>query len=162
MTDDMLLDAAATADLVRSGGATPLEMVDAAIARIEKLNPELNAVIHERFDAARREAAGDLPRGPLLGVPVVIKDLHGLIEGEPYHAGCKAAKEAGYRAAATSDVGVRLRAAGAVVVGKTNTPEFGAYPTTEPLAYGPTRNPWNTGHSTGASSRGSGAACPPG
>src|ERR1041385_4394886 len=80
MTDDMLLDAAATADLVRSGGATPLEMVDAAIARIEKLNPELNAVIHERFDAARREAAGDLPRGPLLGVPVVIKDLHGLID----------------------------------------------------------------------------------
>jgi len=160
LSDDLsFLDATATADAVRNGHVSPAEVVDAAITRVEKLNPELNAVIHDRFDAARREAAEvRATSGPLAGVPIVIKDLHGLIAGEPYHGGCQAAKNAGYRATETSVFIERLRDAGAVVVGKTNTPEFGLYPATEPLAYGPTRNPYDTTRSTGGSSGGSGAA----
>ena len=68
---------------------SPLELVDAAIARVEAVNPQLNAVIHERFDKARAEAAGDLPDGPLRGVPMVVKDLDGMTEGDPFHMGTK-------------------------------------------------------------------------
>src|SRR5687767_2283670 len=98
MTDDLAsLDATAQADLVRAGSATPIELVDAAIARIEKLNPQLNAVIHERFDEARREAeSADLSHGPLRGVPFVVKDLDGYLSGAPYYGGTKFLKDRGY------------------------------------------------------------------
>src|SRR5689334_10953841 len=83
MTDDLAgLDAHAQAELARRGDARPIELVDAAIARVEKLNPELNAVIHERFDRARAEAAGELPDGPFRGVPMVMKDLDGVTAGD--------------------------------------------------------------------------------
>ena len=152
------LDATAQAALVRDGEASPLELVDAAIERIEKVNPEINAVIHERFEAARREAAAPLPDGPFRGVPFVLKDLGIAMAGEPYHAGCRFLKQAGFTADLDTALARRFLAAGLVVVGRTNTPELGSTVTTEPLAYGPSRNPWNTAHSTGGSSGGSAAA----
>lgn len=160
MTDSDLatLDATAQAELVRNGEATPLELVDAAINRIEKVNAEINAVIHPLFDHAREAASGDLPDGPFRGVPTLLKDLDGEMAGFPNHFGNKLLKEIDYRPDVDTSLYTRLRDAGFVVAGKTNTPEFGLLPTTEPLAYGPTRNPWNTGHGAGGSSGGSAAA----
>lgn len=159
MTDDLAhLDATAQADLVRSGAVSPLELVDAAIARVERVNPELNAVIIERFDRARAEAAGDLPDGPFRGVPIVVKDLDGALKGEPAHLGNRLLQEMGHVADHDTYLFERLRGSGMVVIGKTNTPEFGLLPTTEPLAHGATRNPWDPEFSPGGSSGGSAAA----
>jgi amidase len=152
------LDACAQATLVREGGASPGELVDDAIHRVEKLNPDLNAVIRPRFDEARREAAGRLPDGPLRGVPIVLKDLMCYTAGEQIHEGMRLLKELGYTAPHDQELARRFRAAGCVVVGRTNTPELGILPTTEPCAYGPTRNPWDLSRSTGGSSGGSAAA----
>jgi amidase len=152
------LDACALAKLVRDGGASPAELVADAVEWIEKLNPELNAVIRPRFDEARREAAAALPDGPFRGVPIVLKDLLCYVAGEEVHEGMRALKEARYVAERDQELARRLRAAGFVVVGRTNTPELGIVPTTEPDAYGPTRNPWDTTRSTGGSSGGSAAA----
>ncbi len=152
------LDACALAQLVRDGIASPSELVDDAINRIEKLNPELNAVIRPRFDEARREAAAALPEGPFRGVPIVLKDLICYRAGEEVHEGMGVLKEARYVSPRDQELARRLHAAGFVVVGRTNTPELGILPTTEPLAYGPTRNPWDTTRSTGGSSGGSAAA----
>jgi amidase len=152
------LDACALAQLVRDGDVSPTELVDDAIDRIEKLNPELNAVIRPRFDQARQEAAAALPDGPFRGVPIVLKDLMCSTAGEEIHEGMRVLKEARYVADRDQELARRFRAAGFVVVGRTNTPELGIVPTTEPLAYGPTRNPWDTARSTGGSSGGSAAA----
>ena len=152
------LDATAQAELVRSGAASPAELVAAAIDRIEAVNPHLNAVIHERFEKASAEAAGPLPAGPFTGVPFLLKDLETRSIGDPHHAGTTFLKEAGYVSDRDDHVTARFRAAGLVVVGRTNTPEFGTTITTEPESHGPARNPWNTDHSTGGSSGGSGAA----
>jgi amidase len=152
------MDATAQAELVRTGEASPSELVDAAIERIEGLNPELNAVIHPLFEKAREAAAGELPDGPFRGVPFVLKDLAAHSAGDPFHEGTKFAKEAGHRERRDTELVKRFRRAGLVLVGKTNTPELGILPTTEPEAYGPTRNPWDTDRSTGGSSGGSAAA----
>ena len=157
MSDLAALDATAQAELVRTGEVTAVELVDAAIERIESANPSLNAVIHERFARARDEAP-DAPDGPFRGVPIVVKDLDGPLAGEPYHLGNRVLKEIGYTADHDSFLNAKLKAAGFVVVGKTNTPEFGLLPTTEPAAYGPTRNPWDTARSAGGSSGGSAAS----
>jgi amidase len=158
MTDDLaFLDAVGQAELVRRGELSAPDLVEAAITRIEKLNPELNAVIHARFEAALAEAK-DPADGPLPGVPIVIKDLDGSSEDDPLHDGNRALQRAGNVADHDTWLVARLRAAGCVIVGKTNTPEFGLMPTTEPQAYGPTRNPWNTAHGVGGSSGGSAAA----
>jgi amidase len=151
------LDATAQAELVRTGEVTPVELVDAAIERIESTNPSLNAVIHERFARAHDEAH-HAPEGPFHGVPVVVKDLDGPLADEPYHLGNRVLKELGSTADHDSFLNAKLKAAGFVVVGKTNTPEFGLLPTTEPAAYGPTRNPWDAARSAGGSSGGSAAA----
>jgi amidase len=158
MTDLANLDATAQAELVRDGSISPTELVDAAIERVEKLNPELNAVIHPRFEAARAEAADVAVDAPFRGVPMVVKDLDGYLAGEPWYGGNRALREAGYTPKRTSYLFERFQAAGFVIVGKTNTPEFGLMPSTEPLTCGPTRNPWNLEHSTGGSSGGSAAA----
>jgi amidase len=157
MSDDTAwLDATTQAELVRSGEVSPTELVEGAIARIEKLNPELNAVIHELFDRARADAAGALPNGPFKGVPILLKDLGAELAGTPF---CEGSDFAGdYRSTVDQELTKRFLAAGFVVCGKTNTPEFGILPTTEPRRFGATRNPWNTGHSTGGSSGGSAAA----
>jgi amidase len=152
-------DATAQAQLVRDGEASPLELVDAAIAAIEKLDPDVNAVIHRRFERARGEAQGDLADGPFRGVPFVLKDLDNSQQaGEPYHAGTRYLQRHGYVADVDTELVRRFRAAGLVAVGRTNCPELGLQPTTEPLSYGPTRNPWDLERSVGGSSGGSAAA----
>jgi len=158
MTDLSLLDATAQAELVRSGGASPADLVDAAIDRIEKLNGELNAVIHPLYDRARDAVRSGLPDGPFTGVPIVVKDLDGTLAGAPYHAGNKALKAARHVATTTCALFAKLERAGFVIVGKANTPEYGLLPTTEPEAYGPTHNPWDVTRSPGGSSGGSAAA----
>ncbi len=155
---ETFLDATAQAELVRTGRASALELVDDAIARVEKVNSELNAVIHPRFEKARAEAAGTLPDGPFRGVPLLVKDLFCGIEGDPLHEGMRFLRDAGHRADHTDALAQRYLDAGFVCIGRTNTPELGIVPTTEPEAYGPTRNPWDTTRTTGGSSGGSAAA----
>ncbi|MGE0140982.1 MAG: amidase [Ilumatobacteraceae bacterium] len=150
------LGAVAQARLVATGEVAPGELVERAIAAAEAVNPAINAIIHPRFDAARTEAA--TATGPFAGVPIVVKDLGCAMAGEPHHQGVRALKAIDHRAPEDSAMYHRLRAAGFVVIGRTNTPEWGSTITTEPLAYGPTRNPWNLDHSTGGSSGGSAAA----
>ena len=157
-SDFAQLDATAQAELVQSGEVRPLDLVDAAIARIKAINPTLNAVIHERFEKARNEAEGALPDGPFRGVPFLLKDLETRSVGDPHHSGTSFLKNAGYISDRDDYVTSRLRAAGVVIVGRTNTPEFGTTITTEPESYGATLNPWNTDYSTGGSSGGSAAA----
>ncbi len=151
-------DATAQADLVRRGEVSPLELVDAAIERIDRCDPVLNAVIHRQFPNARSRAAVELPDGPFRGVPILLKDLGAPQAGEPYCEGTRFARDAGYRAKRDSFLVERFKQAGFVVLGRTNTPELGTTITTEPVAFGPTRNPWNIEHSTGGSSGGSAAA----
>jgi len=160
MTDTTWLDATAQAELVRRGEVSPAELVDAAIERVEKTNPALNAVIHERFDKARAEAAevGIDSSAPFPGVPYVLKDLVAISQGDPHHGGFRGVKEAGWVGDEDTELVRRFRAAGLICIGKTNTPELGLVPTTEPEAYGPSRNPYDTGRSTGGSSGGSAAA----
>ena len=151
------LDALAQAALVRTGEATPLELVDAAIARIEHVNPRLNAVITPLFEKARDQATSpQLPNGPFSGVPFLLKDFGCHSAGDPYHQGSRFLKDLGWTAKEDTYMAAKLRAAGFIFLGKTNTPEFATMPTTEPDAYGPSRNPWNTEHSTGGSSGGAG------
>jgi len=159
MNDEIpTLDATAQADLVSRGEITPEEAVEAAIARIERLNPRLNAVIHPLFEKARQTAAGGLPAGPFRGVPFLVKDAVCHTAGDPFHVGMRFLKERGFVAARDTELARRFRAAGFVFVGKTNTPELAMSATTEPLAYGATRNPWELEHSPGGSSGGSAAA----
>jgi amidase len=157
-TDLAWLDATAQARLVAGGEATPLELVDAAIARIEAVNPEINAVIHRRYEAARAEAVAGRPGAPFAGVPIVVKDLGAATTGDPSYSGLGVAKKAGLRSDHDATVVSRLRGAGFVILGRTNTPELGTTVTTEPLSYGPTRNPWDPTRSPGGSSGGSAAA----
>jgi amidase len=149
-------DATAQAELVRRGEASPLELVSAAIARIERLDPRLNAVIHRMFDRARRAASGPLPDGPFRGVPFLVKDILAAVEGEPLASGSVSMRD--YVAPGDSWLVDRYRKAGLVIVGKTSTPEFGFLPTTEPRLHGATRNPWDLTRTTGGSSGGSAAA----
>jgi amidase len=155
---DTWSDATAQAAAVRGGEVSATELVEAAIERVERLNPALNAVVHTRFDRALAEAAGPPPAGPFTGVPLVVKDLVLTQAGEPYFAGSRFLQKAGYRAPEDSELMRRFKAAGFVCIGSTNTPEFGSTITTEPVAYGPARNPWKPTHSTGGSSGGSAAA----
>jgi amidase len=150
------MDALAQAALVRSGEVTALELVDAAIERIEAVNPTLNAVIWTRFDEARDEARRPLPDSPLAGVPFLLKDLGATFAGMPLGEGSRAC--AGRIADHDTALALRHRAAGLIVLGKTNTPEFGNHSTTEPESAGPTRNPWDPERTTGGSSGGSAAA----
>jgi amidase len=150
------LDATAVAQLVADGALTPAEVVDDAIARIERCNPQLNAVIVELFDRAREQARGPLPDGPFRGVPFLLKDLTAELEGTPLAAG--SALPGDHRSTATQELTARYLAAGFVVLGKTNAPEFGILPTTEPRRFGPSRNPWDLDRTTGGSSGGSAAA----
>ena len=153
------LDATAQAELVRRREASPLELVDAAIQRIQSVNPQLNAVVWERFEKARDEARSPhLPQGPFTGVPFLTKDLGCATAGEPDSSGSRFLKENGYIASITTELARRIKAAGFINLGRTNSPEFGAVPTTEPLAWGPTRNPWDVTRTAAGSSGGSCAA----
>ena len=152
-------DAVGLAALVRAGKVSPRELVEAAIRRIEARNGVLNAVIHPLYEKALAAAdSPDLPDGPFRGVPMLLKDLWPASAGDPVHLGMAALRDAGYTHPTDGNQVVRLRQAGFTFVGRTNTPELGLVATTEPLAYGPTRNPWNTEHGSGGSSGGSAAA----
>ncbi|HTX31795.1 MAG TPA: amidase family protein [Solirubrobacteraceae bacterium] len=154
----MTMDATEQARLVRDGEVSPAELVDEAIERLERLNPQLNAVIHPLLDEARDAAAGELPDGPFRGVPFLVKDLSCYMKGVPVHEGMRAVRDAGYVADHDMVIAERLRKAGFVILGRTNVPELGILPTTEPVAYGPTHNPWDLERSPGGSSGGSAAA----
>ena len=152
------LDATAQAAAVASGEVSPAELLEDTIGRIDKLNPELNAVIHPLFDKARAAVAGELPEGTFRGVPMVLKELDGHTAGDPYRCGSKFLKELNWVEDEDSYSHAKLRAAGFVFVAKTNCSEFGLVPTTEPHAFGPTLNPWDPTRSTGGSSGGTAAA----
>ena len=152
------LDATAQAELVRKGDVTAAELVDGAIERIERLNPKLNAVITPLFEKARALARAQLEPGPFRGVPCLLKDLVCASAGDPLHMGMNLFKSLGFVSPDETYLARKFREAGFINLGKTNTPEMSLAATTEPLSYGPSRNPWNTDHSTGGSSGGSAAA----
>ena len=149
-------DGLGLAELVRKKKVSPAELVEEAISRIETYNPKLNAVVHKLYDRARTAAKGKLPDGPFKGVPFLMKDLMATLEGIPTSGGNKLWKN--IPATLSSEMAKRWEASGAIVVGKTNTPEFGLTPYTESDALGPALNPWDTTRSPGGSSGGSGAA----
>ncbi|MSO79201.1 MAG: amidase [Acidimicrobiia bacterium] len=153
-----ILDATAQADLVRRGEVTPVELVDAAIARIEALNEQLNAVVLPRFERAHDDAMAEVPDGPFRGVPFLTKDLGCPTAGERQTEGMRFLKDAGYIATQTARLAERFRGAGFINLGRTNSPELGLVPTTEPEAWGATHNPWDRQRSSGGSSGGSAAA----
>jgi amidase len=135
MDELVWLDATAQAELVRRGEVSPEELVEAAIERIEELNPQLNAVIHPLFDRARSEAAGGPPDGPFRGVPFLLKDFAAELEGTPMNEGT--ALSGNYISPADQLITARFRQAGLVICGKTNCPEFAILPTTEPRRFAP-------------------------
>jgi amidase len=152
-------DGLGLAALVAKRQVTAAELVEAAIARIEKYNPTLNAVVYPMFEQGRAAASAPPaePRGPFHGVPFLLKDILGDYQGVPTKWGCRFMADA--RPADTdSTLVARFKAAGLISLGKTNVPECGLLPTTESALYGPARNPWNLAHSTGGSSGGSAAA----
>src|SRR5512143_2751386 len=151
-------DGLGLAELVRKRAVTPSELADAAIARIERHNPKLNAVIYKMYDQARATAARLPASGTaqFCGVPFLLKDILGNYAGVPTTAGCRFMT--GVPATRDDTLVARFKAAGLNVLGKTNAPECGILPTTESALYGPCRNPWNLQHSTGGSSGGSAAA----
>lgn len=151
-----LLDATAQAELVRQKAVKPIELVDASIERIERINPKINAVITRTFDEARAAAKGKLPKGPFRGVPFLLKDLLASFKGIRLASGSVFLKD--FVPDHDSELIARYRKAGLIILGKTNTPEFGLQPTTEPVLFGPSRNPWDLNRTTGGSSGGSAAA----
>jgi amidase len=149
-------DGLALAQLVKTGAVTPLELVDACLERIARHNDRLNAVVHIAAEEARATARGKLPDGPFAGVPFLIKDLGQRVKGWPRTSGSVyAAVDAD---ADDSELVRRYRASGVVLVGKTNTPEFGIPGVTHSEKLGPCRNPWNTDHVSGGSSGGAASA----
>ncbi|MGI9432239.1 MAG: amidase, partial [Myxococcota bacterium] len=149
-------DGLGLAELVRRGEVSAAELVEEAIARIERHDPSLNAIVHRAFESARAAAAGSLPEGPFRGVPFLIKDLGCPVAGMPRTSGSRFLENE--RPAADGILTERYRAAGVVLLGKTNTPELGITGTTESALLGPCRNPWNPDHISGGSSGGAAAA----
>jgi amidase len=149
------LDATEQAKLVRKKEVKPIELVDAAIERIEKINPAINAVVTPMFEHARA-AALNVPKGPFAGVPFLLKDSGASYAGVQMTNGSAFLRH--YVPDHDSELVTRQKRAGLIVLGKTNLSEFGIMTTTEPRLFGACRNPWNTGRSTGGSSGGSAAA----
>lgn len=156
MTQDYL-DAHEQADLVRRGEVSARDLVDAAIDRIIALDDDINAVTIRRFEQARAEAASPVD-GPFFGVPYLIKDHTLSTVGDLHSQGSAGLKNAGFRGNHDSFLVQSMRNAGFILLGKTNLPELALGPTTEPAAFGPTRNPWDLTKSAGGSSGGSAAA----
>jgi amidase len=150
------LDATALADLVKRKEVKPIELVEAAIERIERLNPTLNAVVTPMYDQAREGAKGRLPEGPFAGVPYLVKDILASCAGVRMTLGASLMRD--FVSDHDSELVRRLKRAGLIILGKTSTPELGLLPTTEPRLFGPCRNPWDTTRTTGGSSGGSAAA----
>jgi len=158
--DDSLidLDATAQAELVRRNEVHPRELVEQAIERIERFDPQLNVMVHRQYERARGDAEGPLPDGPFRGVPFLFKDYRCREAGEGYTMGMRALRDAGYRASSDAPLALAFRAAGLIPLGRTNTPELACVGTCEPEAFGPTHNPWDPARTPGGSSGGSAAA----
>jgi amidase len=156
MNDYERHDGLALADLVRRREVSPRELLDAAMQRIERDNPRLNAVVTHLHESAREAVDRGLPDGPFTGVPFLVKELVASVAGTPTTFASRL--YASNLPAADSEIVARFRRAGLVIVGKTNSPEFGLSPTTESLLYGVTRNPWRSDLAPGGSSGGSAAA----
>ena len=157
--DTRWLDATAQSELVASGKVSPLEMVNAAIERVERYDSKLNTLTYRWFEDARQLAASnDLPDGPFRGVPYLLKDLYAAEAGKPLSNGSKAYKAADYVSSEDTTLVARYKAAGLISIGRSNSPEFGSVPVTEPEAWGPTRNPWDLTRTSGGSSGGSASA----
>ncbi|USJ27558.1 amidase [Ensifer adhaerens] len=150
------LDGFALAELVKAGGVSALELVETAITRIETRNPALNAVVLTMFDQARSAASNVDMTAPFAGVPFLMKDLLSAVERVPTSHGNR--HWAKLAAGGDSEIVKRWKKAGLIILGKTNTPEFGLTPYTEPEIFGPARNPWDLERTPGGSSGGSGAA----
>lgn len=150
------LDGTAQAALVRSREVSPIELVEATIARIERLNPGLNAVVTKLYDEARRAMRTKLPEGPFRGVPFLLKDSLTALAGTSASSASRLLRER--KASHDSELVARLKRAGMVIVGRTNCSELGLLPTTEPALFGPARNPWDPNRSPGGSSGGSASA----
>jgi amidase len=149
-------DGLGLAELVRKREVKPGELVEEAIGRIEKVNPQVNAVIHKMYDLARESAEGGLPDGPFRGVPFLLKDLAAAYAGVPLRGGSRFQRD--FVPDHDSEIVKRYKAAGVITLGKTNTPEYGLVPVTEPELFGPSNNPWDLTRNTGGSSGGSAAA----
>ncbi len=156
MRDFADYDGLGLAELVRKRDVTPGELFEATVERIERHNPKLNAVVHTAYDEARATATGALPDGPFKGVPFLIKDLGVRVKGWPRTSASKFAQVDAD--GDDSELTKRYRASGVVLVGKTNTPEFGIPGVTTSALLGPCRNPWNTDHISGGSSGGAASA----
>ncbi len=154
--DLLLCDAIGLAEMVRNKQVSALELVDTAITRIERLNPQINAVIATMYEQARQAARGALPDGPLRGIPFLLKDSLATYAGVPTTSACRLLQ--GRVADRDSELVARIKRAGLIVLGKTNCAEFGLLPTCEPLLFGATRNPWDLRRTPGGSSGGSAAA----
>ena len=159
MSNDLMFKSAVEqAELVRSGELSARELVEASLQAIDRLNGDLNAVVtlcaERALAEADRQESGD--ERPLAGVPILIKDLGAITEGVRTTIGMAALDD--WVPTLDSALVRRLRAAGAIVVGKTNCPELGILPVTEPDRFGPARNPWNLERTPGGSSGGSAAA----
>jgi amidase len=149
-------DGLGLAELVRNGEVSASELVEEAITRVDRHNPDLNAVVYDARDEARRVAAQQLPDGPFRGVPFLVKDLGCPVAGMPRTSGSRfLAHEV---PAEDGELARRYRAAGLVFLGKTNTPELGITGTTESALLGPCRNPWDPSRISGGSSGGAAAA----
>ncbi len=160
-------DATGLAALVRGRQVHPNELVAEAIARAERLNPLLNAFVHTQFDRARADAerigtdvavGPGASTGPFVGVPFAFKDYQCREAGEPYRQGLRLLRDLGFAPTTDSPLALRFRAAGLIPIGRTNTPEMAIVGTTEPEAFGPTRNPWDLDRVPAGSSGGSAAA----
>lgn len=150
------LDGLGLAELVRRKELTPLELVDWAIDNIERVNGRLNAVVTKMYDQAREAARNPLPDGHFTGVPFLLKDILAFYSGVRETLGTKLL--ANFVPNHDSELVIRLKKAGLIVIGRTNVPELGLTPTTESVLLGACRNPWNTGRTSGGSSGGSAAA----
>ena len=139
MNDVAFLDATAQAELVRNKQIKPIELLEGAIERVQRLNPKINAVVTPMFDNARAAIEAGLPEGPFTGVPFLLKDLGPMYQGVRYTSGSKYLQF--LVAPMDSELTVRQRQAGLVTLGKTNTPEFGLVPTTEPSSSAPPATP---------------------
>src|SRR3954453_14404796 len=148
-------DAVGLAALVRGKQVSARELLDEAIARTEKLDPQINAVVVKHYDYARAQIDRGLPAGPFSGVPFLLKDLD-ILAGTVTTSGASIFRD--NVADHTGTLAQRFLETGVAIFGKSSSPEFGLMPTTETRLFGPTRNPWNLGHSSGGSSGGAGAA----
>lgn len=156
INDYQKYDALGLAQLVKEQKVSAEDLLTTAIAACEQQNPNTNAVITKLYDYGQQQIKNGLPEGVFKGVPFLLKDLLGALEGTPISNGSNAYK--GYISPHDSELVKRYKKTGLVIFGKTNTPEFGLMGITEPKAFGPARNPWNNDHTPGGSSGGSGAA----